>query len=105
MAGTFTTSGANTTLDFKYTATTSSILSILGDAAELIYSQGVKNVFTGVGDQQMLTPFASLTNQQKVDVVDEYFKQIVINAANTMKANRAADVARLSQNAALYTLP
>ncbi len=101
---TFTVNGVNTTISFIYTAPTASIISIVGDAGELLYGRDIGNIFTGPDDSPVLTPYTSLTNQQKLNVVDGYLKQVILTLSNTAKANRAVDAARATQDAAKYNL-
>jgi hypothetical protein len=90
MAGTITTGGGNTTLSFAYTTTTENMISIAEDAAHWLWDNGLGN--HGTVDTPIL--FSSLTNQQKVDIIDSYFKKIIIDASNTYKSNAAAQAAR-----------
>ena len=79
MAGSFEISGSNIIVHFEYTAPTVLVQSIVGDAAEALYK----------GNE-----FESLTNQEKLDLVDDYVKMAVINIANTHKSIKAQVAAK-----------
>lgn len=100
MTATFTVLSGNTTMTFVYTAPTAKVQSIVGDCAEYLFTHGYGN--HGTEDKPIL--FLSLSNQQKLDMVDLYLKQCVVDAGNSMKSNRAQDVARNTQDASKYTL-
>jgi hypothetical protein len=100
MAGTFTVNGANTTIKFEYTALTTTILSIVGSAAEYLWNHG----YGDHGTVEIPILFTSLTNQEKLNLVDTHLKQVVIGLANTFKSVKAQDIARAVEEAAKYEL-
>lgn len=77
MAGTFTVNGDGTiTVRFEYTAATQKVQDTIGDAGEFLWSIGIRAPSTpAVGT------YDELTNQQKLDIVDFYIRQDVINKA------------------------
>lgn len=81
MTGTFIVNGTNTTIDFAWTQTTTKTQNIVGVAAHYLANQ------KGVD-------FATLTNQQKLNLVDAHLRQVIIDLARTYNANAAADTAR-----------
>ena len=89
MAGSFEVVGSNIIVHFEYTAPTEVIQSIVGDAAEALYK----------GDD-----FESLTNQEKLDLVDIYVVKAVVNLANTHKSVKAQDAARELEAQSEYSL-
>jgi hypothetical protein len=95
MTATFIVNSPNTSINFVYTALTANMISVVGDCAEYLYNHGY-------GDQTIL--FSAYTNQQKLNMVDLYLKDCVVNAANSMKSNRAQDAARTTQDASKYSL-
>lgn len=95
MTATFSASAGNTTMTFVYTAPTAKVQSVVGDCAEYLFNHGY-------GTEG--ATFASLTNQQKLNLVDTYLKQVIIDAANALKSNKAQDAARVTEDAAKYTL-
>ena len=100
MTATFTVLSGNTTMTFVYTAPTAMVQSIVGDCSEYLWNHGYGD--HGTVDIPIL--FTALTNQQKLNLVDAYLKQCVVDAANAMKSNRAQDAARATQDASKYTL-
>jgi len=105
MASSFTTVGGNTTVEFHYAAPTATIISIVGGCAEYLWNHG-RGDHGGDGrdDQRPPILFSSLTNAQKLTLVDDYVKQCIIDAANTQKSIKAQDVAREAEEAAKYNL-
>jgi hypothetical protein len=100
MSGKFTVSGTSTTITFAYTALTAQVQSIVGGCAEYLWDHG----YGDHGTQEIPILFASLTNQQKLDLVDEHLKRVVLDAANTQKSIRAQEVARTTEESSKYTL-
>jgi hypothetical protein len=86
MAGTFTVAGGNTTITFTQTTTTAKMQNIIAAAAHQFYDGGLVLV-PGVA-------FVSLTNQQKLDIVDAYIKRIIVDAARAYSV-KAADQAAI----------
>lgn len=97
---TFTTTGDNTTITFKYTGLTTVIQNIVGDAAEYLWNHGYGNH----GTEESPIVFSSLTNQQKLDLVGEHVKNVIINEANDNKNNKAIELTRVTEEASKYSL-
>ena len=89
MAGTFTTAGGKTTVTFTQTAPTAKMQAIVEAAAHWWFDGGMGN--HGTTDAPIL--FTSLTNQQKLDIVDAYIKRIIIDAARAYNVQAAAQAA------------
>jgi hypothetical protein len=85
MAGSIIPNGSNVTLRFEWTTTATIAQATAGAAAEELYNRGL-------GDHNK--PFSAYTNQEKVNLLDGYFLQIVNNLARDFKANQAAEAAR-----------
>lgn len=100
MTATFSASAGNTTMTFVYTAPTAKVQSVVGDCAEYLWTHG----YGDHGTEDKPTLFSALTNQQKLNLVDAYLKQVIIDAANALKSNKAQDAARATEEAAKYTL-
>jgi hypothetical protein len=100
MTAKFTVSGTSTTITFTYTALTTQIQSIVGGAAEYLWNVGYGNH----GDAEKPILFTSLTNQQKLDLVDEHLKRVVLDAANTQKSVKAQEAARTVEKASEFAL-
>lgn len=95
-AGFFTVNGdGTTTISFIYTATTPTVLSVVGDAAHEVWN-------TNTALQIQGTTFDLLTNQQKVNVVDSYVKLAIINLSKTYKLQTDLAASLISQQ--VYTL-
>jgi len=91
MAGTFEVSGANTIIRFEYEASTAMLQKVVGDAAEYLFDHGKGDH----GDEENPIVFADLTNQDKLDLIDEYhIRQGTLNMAKTFKSNRDQTIAR-----------
>jgi hypothetical protein len=100
MTAKFTVSGTSTTIAFTYTALTTQIQSIVGGAAEYLWNAGYGNH----GDAEKPILFTSLTNQQKLDLVDEHLKRVVLDAANTLKSVKAQEAARTVEKSSEFAL-
>lgn len=91
MASNFTTAGQNTTVNFSWTAPTTAIQSIVGGCAELLCErQGIN--------------FSSLTNNEKLIVVENYLKQVILDLANSNKLIKAEHAARILEESNKYSL-
>lgn len=71
MSAIFNTSGGNTTVTFTYTSTTTRILNTVTDAAHELHLR----------DGGTEAEFSALTNQQKLDIVDVWFRKEVVAIA------------------------
>ena len=100
MAGKFTVSGTDTTITFTYTAPTAQIQAIVNDAAQYYWNIGMGNH----GTQEEPILFTSLTNQQKLNLLDQQTKQVHLDAANTQKSVKAQETARVAEEATKHTL-
>jgi hypothetical protein len=100
MTAKFTVSSTSTTITFTFTAPTGQIQSIVGGAAECLWNVGYGNH----GTDEVPILFSSLTNQQKLDLVDEHLKRVVLDAANTQKSVKAQETARATEKANEYNL-
>ncbi len=98
MTATLTTVSGNTTLKFEYTATTAKMVDILGDSAEYLWKEETDE------DGKITNPFEDATNQEKVDVIDDHVKQVIINLANTFKSQKAQTLAREAEEASKYII-
>ena len=78
MAGTFVTGGGNTTVSFSYTKPTAQAVAVITSAAHYLYN--------GIN-------FDSLTNQQKLDIVDTWIRKQGIAMAKTYDIQAAKDAA------------
>ena len=96
----FTVDDGNTTVTFEYTAETAKIQSIVGDAAEYLFGKG----YGDHGSEEEPVVFDDLTNQEKLDIVDEYVKKVVVDCANTFKSVKAQDEARTTEAESEYSL-
>ena len=89
MPATFEISGSDIIVKFQYQAPSATVQSIVGDAAEYLYS----------GED-----FDSLSNQDKLDLVDEHVKSVIIALANTHKSQAAQVAARELEAQSEYAL-
>jgi len=100
MAGSFSVTSGNTTVNFSYTTTTVKVQAIVTDAAEWLWNHG----YGDHGTAEVPILFSSLTNQQKLNLVDAYVKQVIIDTANTNKSVKAQDTARATEEASKHVL-
>ena len=90
MTSKFTVSGTDTKITFEWTALTEKIISIVGDCAEYLWNHG----YGDKGTEEIPILFENLTNNQKLSLVEDHLKQVIINAANTHKSIKAQETAR-----------
>ena len=82
MTARFEVSGNKTKIIFEYEAETSKMQSVIEDAAEYLFKETEE------------IKFSDLSNQQKLDLVDNHVKRVVLDLANTFKSVKAQDAAR-----------
>lgn len=98
MTATLTTASGNTTLKFEYTATTDIMIDILGDAAEYLWKEEVDD------DGEIINLFEDATNQEKVDIIDDHVKRVIVDLANTFKSQKAQRLAREVEEANKHSI-
>ena len=91
MAGTFLVNGSNVSIIFTYTSTIATIQSLISAAAQSYWNQGIGVVYQADGITPI--PFANLTNQQQLDIVDAYIKWTVMREAYQQLSRVAAAAA------------
>jgi len=91
---TFTTADGLTSVSFKYTATTAKIVAVVGDASEMLFDRGLGDH----GDEEAPIVFADLTNQDRLDIVDGYLKNVIVNMANDFKLKSAKDAVEVVEH-------
>lgn len=97
---TFVVDGSNTKVTFEYTALTTMVLDVVGDAAEYLFDKG----FGDHGNEENPIVFADLTNQEKLNLVDAHVKSVVMALANTFKSQAAQVAARELEAQSEYSL-
>jgi hypothetical protein len=100
MPSSFTVTGSDTKITFDYTAPTATIQSVVGDAAEYLWDKGAGD--HGLEEEPIL--FTDLTNDQKLTLVEDHIKDVIINAANIFKSLKAQEVARTAEEDSKYSL-
>ena len=75
--GTFVVDGDNTTVNFAFTATTTKIQDTITAAAHKLWDEG----YGDHGTEEDPNSFDDLTNQGKLDIVDEFVKKAILNYA------------------------
>ena len=100
MTSKFTISGTDTKITFEWTALTAKIVSIVGDCAEYLWEHG----YGDKGSEEEPIVFADLNNNQKLQLVEAHLRDVIINASNTFKSNKAQTLAREAEEAAKYEL-
>lgn len=81
----FAVTGSNTKVTFEYTLPTNKMQNVVGNAAEHLWNKGYGNH----GTEASPILFSSLTNQQKLDLVDEFVKVVVNNIAKENYVSKA----------------
>jgi len=94
MAGSFSSTGGDTTVTFAYTTNTTKMLNIITAAAHCLWNMGY-------GDHTYPNTFAGLNNQQKVDIVDAFIKWRIKEFAKQQTINDASAVAAADAEANL----
>lgn len=100
MASSFTVNGANTKVTFEYTAPTATIQNIIGGGAEYLWDHG----FGDHGTPETPVLFSSLTNNQKLDIVEDHLKKVMLDLANTQKSIKAQELARQTEAESEYSI-
>lgn len=100
MAGSFEVIGSDIKVHFEYQAPTATVISIVGDAAEYLFDKG----FGNHGDEENPIVFGDLSNQDKLDLVDDHVRKVIINLANTFKSQAAQVAARELEAESEYSL-
>jgi hypothetical protein len=96
MAATFTVSGSNLIIDFRYTGPTQTITDVANNAANMLWQRGL-------GPQGEGITFAGLTNTQKLAILDSYIVQVFTGLAKEYYVQAATETARQSAEATAKT--
>ena len=100
MTSKFTIIGDKTKITFEWESLTTLIQSIVGDCAEYLFNHS----YGDHGTEEAPTLFDDLNNNQKLALVEAHLKDVIINASNTFKSNKAQTIAREAEEAAKYEL-
>jgi hypothetical protein len=87
MTATFNTIPPNTTITFSYVAQTAKIQQVVTDCSHYLWNQGY-------GKHNIDTTFESLTNQQKLDLIDLFLRNSILDMAKSFSVNLASNTAR-----------
>ena len=98
MAAKFTVSGDKVTVSFSYTAPTTLVQLIIDDCAESLWVEEFDE------EGEVLNPFESATNQEKLDIADVLVKRVLIEKANTHKSLKAQKAAAKVEADAAYAI-
>lgn len=79
-----------TAIRFTYSADTAKLQAIVGNFAQMLHSRGAGPV-DGNGKQ---IPFATLTNQQKLDIIDQHLLNEMVSGAKRHRASIATKAAQ-----------
>ena len=72
MTAKFTVIGTDIKVSFEYTAKLAMVQSIVGACAEYLFEHG----YGDHGTEEVPIQFGSLTNQQKLDIVDAHIRRV-----------------------------
>ena len=96
MAANLTNNGDGTlTVAFTYTAASQRVQDTLGDCAHYLWSHGKGDH----GTEEEPISFDDLTSAQKLALVDQHVKRVIIDAAHAYHSNAAQDAARATAEA------
>lgn len=84
-----TPTAGKTTVRFTWAADTAKVQTIVGNFAQLLHSRGLGPVDAN----GVKIPFANLTNQQKLNIVDEYLLDTIRGNARQRRLKTAIDTA------------
>lgn len=90
MAATIQINGGNTTVTFTYTKPSVKLNPVLLNAAEYLWEHGYGD--HGTEEEELL--FSNLTVQQKLNLIDQHIRIVVLNAAKTHYSVSEQDAAR-----------
>ena len=91
---TFKVDGTKTKVSFEYEALTAKIQSVVSDCAESLFKNGRGDH----GSEEEPIVFADLSNTEKLDIVDDYIKDIIVNRANQFKLDEAKDAVEITKH-------
>ena len=87
MTGTFKIDGTKVTVSFAYTAKIALVQDVIDACAENLWVDEID-------EDEVVNPFESASNQDKLNVVDVHIKSVLLNMANSFKSNQAQALAR-----------
>jgi len=87
----FIVSGDKIKIVFEYEALTTKVQPIIEDCAESLWVEETE-------DEVVTNPFADATNTEKLNIVDEYIKDIIVNRANQFKLDEAKDAVEVEEH-------
>ena len=99
MSAEFEVIGDELKITFEYQGELAKVQSIVEDAAEYLC-----HAYPLEDEEGELIPFADLTNNQKLDILDQHVKRVILDAANTFKSTEAQRIARESEAESEYNL-
>ena len=89
----------NGTLTITYTGTPTKVNRILSLCSESLYPH-----YPIYNAEDVVIPFASLTNAQKLDVIDKHVKRVLMDSAKSFAVNSAMNIARTGAESEDLTL-
>lgn len=84
-----TPTAGKTTVRFIWSADTAKVQTIVGNFAQLLHGRGLGPVDAN----EVKIPFANLTNQQKLNIVDDYLLDTISGNARQRRLKTAHDTA------------
>jgi hypothetical protein len=89
MTAKFTVNGNNTIVSFSQVAPTAKMQNIIEHAAHHFWDGGMGDH----GTEFAPILFSNLTSQQKLEIVDQYLRRVLVDAARSYKIADASDTA------------
>jgi hypothetical protein len=94
MSGSFTNLGdGNVELTFTYTAELEKVQNVINNTVQFLYNHPGGQAYRQY-DGGVLIPFDSLTNQQKVDIVDSFVRSSILQKSRRNIIEQSIEAAR-----------
>ena len=82
MTGKFKVDGDNVTVTFSYTALTAKVQDVIDNCAEHLWVEELDE------EGEIINPFESASNQDKLNIVDVHFLSVLLNMAKSHYVNK-----------------
>lgn len=86
----FVTADGKTTIKLEYTATTDKVEAVIGDCSHYLFDRG----YGDHGSEEEPVVFGDLTNNQKLKIVDDHVRKVLIDTAKAYNSEKAQTDAR-----------
>ena len=90
MTASFKVDGTNITVTFSYTAPTKMVVDTAEASAHYLWEHG----YGDHGTEEAPKLFVDLTNQQKLDLIDQHVRRVILDCAKSYHVNTEQEAAR-----------